>query len=93
MTTFDPKSNSLPKRSELEDIPGAPKGAAWFWGKDDEVSDFMRCCLATKEIVLIHLSSQLGRLNLLTDERRLAAAKLITSGETVNLEYVELGLL
>lgn len=35
---FDAKSNSLPKRSELPDIPGAPKGAAWFWGKDDEVN-------------------------------------------------------
>lgn len=34
---FDAKSNSLTKRSELPDIPGAPKGAAWFWGKDDEL--------------------------------------------------------
>jgi hypothetical protein len=41
MTTFDPNSNSLPKRSELEDIPGAPKGAAWFWGKDDEVGNLV----------------------------------------------------
>jgi hypothetical protein len=36
-TSFDPNSNSLPKRSELPAIEGAPKGAAWFWGKDDEV--------------------------------------------------------
>ncbi|KAI1615949.1 hypothetical protein EDD37DRAFT_672688 [Exophiala viscosa] len=62
---FDPDSDSLPKRSELPDIPGAPKGAAWFWGKDDE----------------------LGRLNLLTPRRRLAAAKLIESGETINLDW------
>ncbi|KIW05750.1 uncharacterized protein PV09_03606 [Verruconis gallopava] len=62
---FDPNSNSLPKRSELPDIPGAPKGVAWFWGDDDE----------------------LGRLNLLTNERRLAAAKLITTGETINLDW------
>lgn len=34
---FDPDSDNLPKRSELPDIPGAPKGAAWFWGADDEV--------------------------------------------------------
>jgi len=34
---LDPRSSSLPKRSELPDIPGTPKGAAWFWGKDDEV--------------------------------------------------------
>lgn len=37
MLTLDPKSNHLPKRSELPEIPGAPKGAAWFWGKDDNV--------------------------------------------------------
>jgi len=68
-TKFDPNSNSLPKRSELPAIDGAPKGAAWFWGKDDE----------------------LGRLNLLTPERRLAAAKLISTGETINLDW-EAGL-
>ena len=35
---FDPESNSLPKRSELKPIPGAPKDSEWFvWGKDDEV--------------------------------------------------------
>ena len=34
---FDPESDNLPKRSELPDIPGAPNGAAWFWGEDDEV--------------------------------------------------------
>ncbi|KAI0168553.1 putative cyclase-domain-containing protein [Pestalotiopsis sp. NC0098] len=34
---FDPNSNSLPKRSELPQIPGAPKGAAWFWGESDEL--------------------------------------------------------
>jgi len=66
---FDPSSNSLPKRSELPAIPGAPEGAAWFWGDDDE----------------------LGRLNLLTNERRAAAAKLITTGETINLDW-EAGL-
>lgn len=36
---FDPSSQSLPKRSELPKIDGAPDGAAWFWGKDDEVTD------------------------------------------------------
>ncbi|KIX98790.1 uncharacterized protein Z520_05251 [Fonsecaea multimorphosa CBS 102226] len=34
---FDPSSTALPKRSELPSIPGAPDGAAWFWGKDDEL--------------------------------------------------------
>lgn len=39
MTVFNPDSHLLPKLSELEPIPGAPKGAAWFWGKDDQVCD------------------------------------------------------
>ena len=34
---LDPNSTKLPKRSELPAIPGAPEGAAWFWGDDDEV--------------------------------------------------------
>ncbi|MCJ1302276.1 hypothetical protein MMC08_005079 [Hypocenomyce scalaris] len=33
---FDPNSKSLPKRADLPEIPGAPPGAAWFWGEDDE---------------------------------------------------------
>jgi len=37
MTIFDPDSDNLPKLSELPPIPGAPKYAAWFWGKDDEL--------------------------------------------------------
>ncbi|KAK5212153.1 hypothetical protein LTR41_002395 [Exophiala xenobiotica] len=37
MTVFNPDSHLLPKLSELESIPGAPKGAAWFWGKDDQL--------------------------------------------------------
>lgn len=35
---FDPNSNSFPLRKDLPAIPGAPKGAAWFWGADDQVS-------------------------------------------------------
>ena len=34
---FDADSDKLPKRSELQHVAGAPEGAAWFWGKDDEV--------------------------------------------------------
>lgn len=30
-------SSSLPRRSELPQLPNAPPGAAWVWGKDDEV--------------------------------------------------------
>ncbi|TKA30303.1 hypothetical protein B0A54_15381 [Friedmanniomyces endolithicus] len=61
---FDPSSTSLPKRSELPAIEGAPAGAAWFWGPDDE----------------------LGRLNLLTPARTAVAARLIKTGEVVNLD-------
>lgn len=34
---FDPNSNSFPLRKDLPAIPGAPKGAAWFWGADDQL--------------------------------------------------------
>lgn len=34
---FNSDSNNLPKRSELPPIAGAPEGAAWFWGENDEV--------------------------------------------------------
>ncbi len=34
---LDKSSSTLPKRSELPEIPDAPPGAAWLWGKDDEV--------------------------------------------------------
>ncbi|KAK5045501.1 hypothetical protein LTR84_009119 [Exophiala bonariae] len=43
---FDPNSNALPMRSELPAISGAPAGAAWFWGSDDELG---RLNLLTKE--------------------------------------------
>ncbi|ROT38298.1 hypothetical protein SODALDRAFT_400672 [Sodiomyces alkalinus F11] len=35
---FDPNADAsaLPKRSELPFIPGAPPGAAWFWGPEDQ---------------------------------------------------------
>ena len=34
---FDGNASNLPKRSELPQSPDAPAGAAWIWGKDDEV--------------------------------------------------------
>lgn len=40
MVQFDPSSTSLPKRKDLPSIPGAPAGAAWFWGPKDEVSGY-----------------------------------------------------
>jgi hypothetical protein len=43
---LDPSAEAptLPKRTELPAIPGAPVGAAWFWGKDDEV------CLRNRQV-------------------------------------------
>lgn len=35
---FDPSATQLPVRKDLLPIKGAPAGAAWFWGKNDEVS-------------------------------------------------------
>jgi hypothetical protein len=32
---WDPESTKFPTRSELPAIEGAPKYAAWVWGKDD----------------------------------------------------------
>lgn len=34
-STWDPNSSSFPTINELPEIPGAPKYASWFWGKDD----------------------------------------------------------
>jgi hypothetical protein len=34
---WDPDCTQFPTRNELPEIPGAPKDAAWVWGKDDYV--------------------------------------------------------
>ncbi|KAK2841641.1 hypothetical protein FQN49_006052, partial [Arthroderma sp. PD_2] len=34
---WNPNDTKFPTRENLPDIPGAPKGAAWVWGKDDNV--------------------------------------------------------
>lgn len=34
---FDPNATSFPLRKDLPPIPGGPKDAAWFWGKDDQI--------------------------------------------------------
>ena len=34
---FDPDSDQLPSRNSLPSIEGAPFGAAWFWGEEDQV--------------------------------------------------------
>ena len=34
---WDPDSSRFPRRKDLPRIEGAPDGAAWVWGKDDNV--------------------------------------------------------
>ncbi|KAH0127949.1 hypothetical protein KCU66_g5229, partial [Aureobasidium melanogenum] len=34
---FDPDSTIFPTRKELPTIPGAPEGAAWVWGENDNI--------------------------------------------------------
>jgi hypothetical protein len=34
---WNPDRKSFPKRSDLPSIPGAPSGAAWVWGPDDNL--------------------------------------------------------
>ena len=35
--TWDPDSKTFPTRKDLPSIPGAPRDASWFWGKDDNI--------------------------------------------------------
>ncbi|RFU25167.1 hypothetical protein B7463_g11173, partial [Scytalidium lignicola] len=60
MMLFDPNQPDLPKRSELPKIPGAPEGAAWFWGKEDQHGRLnlltpQRILTAKEEIKLGHI--------------------------------------
>lgn len=36
---WDPELTIFPTRKNLPLIPGAPEGAAWVWGKDDQVRE------------------------------------------------------
>jgi kynurenine formamidase len=59
------EASAFPKRAELPHISGTPKGAAWFWGGNDE----------------------LGRLNLLTPERKVRAAQEnVKTGASISLD-------
>lgn len=40
---WNPNSTSFPTRKNLPKLPDAPDGAAWVWGKDDEVSSPVIC--------------------------------------------------
>ncbi|PVH94031.1 hypothetical protein DM02DRAFT_618901 [Periconia macrospinosa] len=52
---WDPNCNKFPSRKELPSIPGAPEGAAWVWGEDDNIGRInlltpTRVAAAAKEI-------------------------------------------
>ena len=52
---YNPNASSFPTRKELPSIPGAPEGAAWFWGPEDSNGRLnlltpTRVLAATKEI-------------------------------------------
>lgn len=34
---WDAENTKLPLRKDLPKVPGAPEGAAWVWGKNDNV--------------------------------------------------------
>ena len=79
---LDPDADNLPKRSEIKAAPGQPEDAAWVWGENDEVN----VLFISTETMDTNQPAKLGRLNLLTPRRKLAAAKLIETAETINLE-------
>ena len=35
---FDPNATSFPNRKDVPTREGAPPGAAWVWGEDDQVN-------------------------------------------------------
>lgn len=52
---FEPDSTKFPLRKDLPSIPGAPPGAAWVWGKEDNLGRLnlltpARVAAAAKEI-------------------------------------------
>ena len=78
---WDPDSTDFPTRKELPELPNAPKGAAWFWGKDDYV-------LSSESRPAIEAYIfQLGRINLLTPARVKLASSEIRLGEMVPLKF------
>jgi hypothetical protein len=34
---WNPNCTRFPSRKDLPQLPGAPEGAAWVWGEDDQV--------------------------------------------------------
>lgn len=53
---FDPDREDFPARHNLPTIEGAPEGAAWVWGKDDQLGRLnlltpRRTAEAAKELI------------------------------------------
>lgn len=44
---WDPNCARFPLRKELPRLPNSPEGAAWVWGKDDQV------CVCTSSLLAI----------------------------------------
>lgn len=81
---FDPDSTKFPKRKDVPQPTYAPPGlqTAWVWGENDMVGTQV----PSKARTLI--STQIGRLNLLTPARvKTAASSEIKSGEMVPIKY------
>jgi hypothetical protein len=34
---WNPNCTKFPSRKDLPQLPGAPEGAAWVWGEEDQV--------------------------------------------------------
>lgn len=79
---FDPRSDQLLKRSELPKIEGAPDGAAWFWGKEDQVRQSISVFHDPNSFHIL----QHGRLNLLTSDRILKAKEEVKLGHIITLK-------
>jgi hypothetical protein len=39
---WNPNNTRFPSQKDLPKLPGAPDGAAWVWGEDDQVCAFAR---------------------------------------------------
>ncbi len=84
---WNPNCSKFPSRKELPQLPGAPEGAAWVWGEDDQVLIvYKTAAVYGSGMDLLTKLDQLGRLNLLTPQRVKASAQEILTGEMVRLE-------
>ena len=50
---WNPNNTQFPSIKDLPKLPGAPEGAAWVWGKDDEVGYYYYSRLLSVSLQLI----------------------------------------